>query len=67
MREFRGYDVQESTNLRASPGSRVNLDHLAFTASGAPYVDTKNWLSDTSQVCIFDASRFVGEHAEHAQ
>ncbi len=37
---------------RAIPGSRANLDHLAFTAAGALYVDTKNWTSDKSQLTV---------------
>lgn len=37
---------------RAIPGSRANLDHLAFTAAGALYVDTKNWMSDKSQLTV---------------
>ncbi|MFI6122876.1 nuclease-related domain-containing protein [Streptomyces sp. NPDC051064] len=37
---------------RAIPGSRANLDHLAFTAAGALYVDTKNWTSGKSRLTV---------------
>ncbi|MCG0066023.1 NERD domain-containing protein [Streptomyces tricolor] len=51
-RGFEPIRVQESANLRASPGSRANIDHLVVGPFGVALVDSKNWQSKKSRIVI---------------
>ncbi|GHF94883.1 hypothetical protein GCM10018787_49580 [Streptomyces thermodiastaticus] len=47
---------------RAVPGSRANLDHLVFTATGAFYIDTKNWTSNKSRLTVRGGILWYGRY-----